>query len=263
MLFRISLATLASVAALSISAQRAAAWDPIGDVKHPHRILKNVERTIRDAGRTVDRGRIEAQSQAAAPVLEAWLIASRNNSMVGAQPVPAHIRSAISGQVDAGALDAARFRVGDRGSLNLAKLSIKYGDARAVALIDLIVFETWDDANDPALWVHELKHVQQFLEWGVRDFSIRYLRSWNSVENEAYHAQHQYKPPSTSYRTAQAYPQQHPPIHPARQTPGLSTRCLFTMGYRSGQVIDFVQFAPLPVGFYCQDGMGSFGYVVP
>lgn len=260
---RVPLAAFACLAALSISAQPATAWDPIGDITHPDRIVRNVGRTLDDAGRTVDRWRIEAQSQTAAPAFEAWLVASRNTSMNGAQPVPAHIASAISGQVDADALAAARFRVGDRGSLNLANLSIKYGDARAVTLIDVIVFETWDDANDPALWVHELKHVEQFREWGVRDFAIRYLRSWNSVEDAAYAAENRYQPVQVSYRTPQSYPYQPLATYPARQAPGLSTKCWFTTGYRFGQVIDYAPMAPLPVGFSCQDGMGSFGYVVP
>jgi hypothetical protein len=59
-----------------------------------------------------------------------------------------------------------------------------------VALNNVIVFRFADDAaTNPVLWSHELKHIQQFAEWGVRDFAIRYLRDWNSVEAEAYAAE--------------------------------------------------------------------------
>jgi hypothetical protein len=86
---------------------------------------------------------------------------------------------------------------------NLANLSIQYGDAGAVTLIDVIVFANQGGANDPVLWAHELKHVQQFQDSGTHDFAIRYLRSWKSVEDEAYAAQNTF---AQRLRTAQSQP---------------------------------------------------------
>ena len=110
--------------------------------------------------------------------------------MNGAMPMPPDIRQAIQGLYDDG-LNMVRYKVGDGGALNLANNSIRVGGAEAVTLIDVVVFRGPTEANDPGLWVHELKHVEQFRDWGVRDFAIRYMRSWNSVE--AHEIQERYK----------------------------------------------------------------------
>jgi Domain of unknown function (DUF4157) len=105
-----------------------------------------------------------------------------------AQRRPPQIRRALTGYIDEASLDRARFKIGDRGVLNLAGLSIKYGDflggdAAAVTLNDIIVFA---DANNPALWAHELTHVEQFKNGNVHDFSIAYARSSASMEGPTY-----------------------------------------------------------------------------
>jgi hypothetical protein len=135
----------------------------------------------------VDRIRLEATVQATAPAFEQWLNASRNTARNGGtSPIPQNIRQQLAGFYDEDLLNRVRYKVGDSGVVNLANLSITYGDAGAVTLIDTVVFSNSQDANfDAALWAHEMKHVQQFRDWGVRDFSIRYLRSWNSVEDDA------------------------------------------------------------------------------
>lgn len=192
MLFRIFLL----VACSTLTFSPCWAWDPIGDITHPDRIVRNVARetgnAVRDipnvprnvgreidnAGQTIDRWRLEGQAQAGAPVLENWFIQSRNNAASGGTfPVPPHIRQALAGFYDEDILNRARYKIGDAGVVNLASLSISYGHADAVTLIDVIVFANQAGANDPVLWAHELKHVQQFRDWGTRDFSIRYLRS--------------------------------------------------------------------------------------
>lgn len=135
----------------------------------------------------IENARIEANAQTYAPILEQWLIASRESTMAGdIYSIPSDIRNELEGFYSSDILDLAAYKVGDSGLLNLASLSIEYGDASAVTLIDVIVFyDEYAAENDVELWVHELEHVSQFKEWGTRDFSIRYLRSWNSVENSA------------------------------------------------------------------------------
>ena len=162
-------------------------WDPVGDFTHPERIVRNVGREAGNAGAAIDRARIEAQSQAGAPVLEQWLIESRNTAMRGgAQPIPTNIRQRLSGFFDDDLLNRVRFKVGDNGVLNLANLSIRCKNVSAVTLIDVVVFRDENDAfNNDVLWAHEMHHVQQFRDWGTRDFAIRYLRSWDGVENDA------------------------------------------------------------------------------
>lgn len=174
---------------LALMAMPAQGWDPVKDLKDPGRIIKNIEREARNAGRQVDRVRREAEVQAAAPIFEQWLKESRRTSSRGARPIPDQIRRQLKGFYSDDLLNRARYKIGDPGVFNLANLSIQYGDAAAVTLIDVIVFRDGLDADyDARLWAHELKHVQQFRDWGTRDFAIRYLRSWNSVENAAYDA---------------------------------------------------------------------------
>jgi hypothetical protein len=168
----------------------AIAWDPIGDARDPRRIARNAERAAREALKAAERAAREGVVQSLAPQFVAWLNQSRASASSGAQPIPAHIREQIGDFLPAAVLDRARYKVGDPGVFNLAQLSISYGGAYAVTLDNVIVFKSANDAlTNAVLWVHELKHVQQFAAWGVHDFAIRYLRGWNSVENEAYAAQ--------------------------------------------------------------------------
>lgn len=90
-------------------------------------------------------------------------------------------------------LNIARYRVRGGGDLSLQVNAIRYGEAQAITLDYVIVFKDENDAlYNPTLWAHELTHIEQFQRWGIRDFSIRYLRSHPSVENEAYQAETRY-----------------------------------------------------------------------
>ena len=46
-------------------------------------------------------------------------------------------------------------------------------------------------------------------------------------------------------------------------TTGMSAKCQFTIGPRSGQMQDFSPRPPIPVGTPCNDGQGSIGTVIP
>ena len=68
----------------------------------------------------------------------------------------------------------------------MANSSFNLGDQSAITLDNVIVFRFEGDAlNNSILWAHEVAHVQQYRKWGIRDFSIKYIRSYKSVENEA------------------------------------------------------------------------------
>ena len=87
-------------------------------------------------------------------------------------------------------LDAALYKVGDNGEFSAAGAMMQNPDIGAVTLIDIIVFRTAESAeNDIALWAHELKHVQQYQEWGVDGFAQRYTQDFNAVEAPAYQIQ--------------------------------------------------------------------------
>lgn len=84
-------------------------------------------------------------------------------------------------------LDRAKFKVGDDGVVNLARNTLFNSSVGAMTLDDVIVFRSNDDSQrNVSLWAHELRHVQQYLEWGVHSFAVQYVRDSGRVESEAY-----------------------------------------------------------------------------
>lgn len=163
--------------------------------------LDDVHRGIKDAlpvYKTIEEGSTglvrEGFVQSGAPLLQELIARSRDDALsAGVQPVPPGIRENLAGYVSVELLDRVRFRVGGGGDLTLQVNAMRYGDAVAIALDDVIVFRQLDDAlYNPSLWVHELAHVDQYQRWGLRDFSIRYLRDHAAIEQEAYDAQARY-----------------------------------------------------------------------
>jgi hypothetical protein len=140
----------------------------------------------------------EGQAQASGAALQQWFNASRNTAIQGALPIPPQIRDALirAGFNDQDAMNRARYRIQDAGALNLAHIIQQWRlrDVTAVTLIDVIVFRGPTEAADAALWAHELTHVAQFRNWGVRDFAISYMRDSGSVEDPAYAVENYYRP---------------------------------------------------------------------
>ena len=102
------------------------------------------------------------------------------------EPIPSGIRAALEGHVPDEVLDRVRWREGGT-QLSLPQNVIRFGDAYAMTLDDVIVFSDRSAAlEDPKLWAHELKHVMQFAEWGVAGFTVRYLSDYDAVEAEAW-----------------------------------------------------------------------------
>ncbi|AYC35020.1 DUF4157 domain-containing protein [Pseudomonas cavernae] len=130
-------------------------------------------------------------TQITAPVLQEWLVQSRNSAArEGTQTIPLNIRSQLEQYYESRVLDAVRYKVGDSGELSAARTMLQNPEITAVTLIDIIVFRSEEDAlNNVALWAHELKHVQQYQDWGVQEFAIRYSRDYNAVEAPAYEIQ--------------------------------------------------------------------------
>lgn len=133
----------------------------------------------------------EDVSQMAAAGLEQWLLQSRQSAAAGGTlPIPLHIRAQLEPYYDIGVLDAARYKVGDDETLSAANTMLQNPDVQAVTLIDVIVFRNAADAQgNVALWAHELLHVQQYQQWGVREFARRYTRDHDAIEAPAYQLQ--------------------------------------------------------------------------
>jgi hypothetical protein len=129
--------------------------------------------------------------QIAAPALALWLTQARAEAAnTGMQPIPPNIREQLLRWYDPGVLDAAHYKVSDNGQLNAANAMLQNPDVGAVTLIDIILFRDAQAAEqNVALWAHELKHVQQYQEWGVEGFAQRYTQDFNAVEAPAYAVQ--------------------------------------------------------------------------
>ncbi len=126
--------------------------------------------------------------QVAAPALALWLTQARAEAAsAGMQPIPSHIREQLLRWYAPGVLDAAHYKVSDNGQFTAATAMLQNPDVGAVTLIDIILFRDAQTAEQNiALWAHELKHVQQFQEWGVEGFAQRYTQDFNTVEAPAY-----------------------------------------------------------------------------
>ena len=122
-----------------------------------------------------------------APVLRDWIVQSRDEALAdGVEKIPPVVRSSLSGYVPEDILNRVRWRVGGGGQLSLQQNSFYFAETSAVTLDYVIVFREEADAlDDVELWVHELKHVIQFMEWGIEEFATRYLLDYEAVESEA------------------------------------------------------------------------------
>lgn len=134
------------------------------------------------------RAALETGLDIAAAALANALVQSRDAAWAaGTSPMPPHVRQALLSWYPADLLDSVEYRVGITEDATLQSLSIRYGEATAVATIDTITFANpWDAENNVALWAHEVKHIEQFRRWGLMGFAQRYVRDYQAVEAEAY-----------------------------------------------------------------------------
>jgi hypothetical protein len=124
---------------------------------------------------------------AAAPVLATLIEDSREQAVAqGVDAIPAAIRAEIEDYVPAEVLDRVRWCVACGGPFSLQHNTFLLGYAPAITLDYVVVFQRREDAlGDPSLWVHELKHVMQYTDWGVAGFAARYVDDYEAVESEA------------------------------------------------------------------------------
>lgn len=184
------------------------AWRPCEEFNNCIEIIKipptRIPRTCEvlripciDVTAELERISREIQAQGFSPMLEGWLIQSRDDAWrSGTSPIPDKIRQQLNGFYDDNILNRTGYKIGDNGILNLGHLAPIFMDGATITLIDVIVFNNQLDVDDVSLWVHELKHVQQYRDWGVRNFTIRYLRDpqhdRNPVESEARRAEEEF-----------------------------------------------------------------------
>jgi len=199
----------------------------------------------------------EIVSQAGAPGLEQWITQSRNTAINGAAPIPPHIRQMLTGYASEDSMNKVRYKVEDGGFLNLARVIEQSGSAKAVTLIDVIVFRDNAGANDPALWAHELHHVDQYTSWGTRDFAISYIRDHGEVERPAYAKGDGY----AAWWQTRGFP---PPPPPAVVNMPPPPPPVINMPPPPPAVVNMpppqvVQIQAPPVGAFCRTQIGVFG----
>ncbi len=148
----------------------------------PDNIARQGQQAVQDVSNAVN----ELQANLlTGPTLEQAIIGSRNTAINGSLPIPPNIRRQLTGYASEDSMNRVRYKIGDNGFLNLARLLEQGGFASAVTLIDVIVFRGPGEAADPSIWAHELTHVDQFAD-GTHSFTVRYARNWRSIEEPAY-----------------------------------------------------------------------------
>ena len=128
----------------------------------------------------------QGTDEVAGDTLAEYIQASRNTAINGAIPIPPLIRQSLTGYATEDSINRVRFKIGDNGFFNLARVLERAGKADAVTLIDVIVFNGPTEAGDPALWAHELTHVDQYRDWGLHSFAVKYVRNFHEAEDPAY-----------------------------------------------------------------------------
>lgn len=123
-----------------------------------------------------------------ASMLAMWITRSRDRALeLGVHPIPDDIRRQLSGYVPDAALDRARWREVDGVSLGFMMETVfQSHPTPAMTLDHVVIFRDREQAlTNAALWAHELKHVMQYQEWGIRRFAQRYVADFEAVEFEA------------------------------------------------------------------------------
>jgi uncharacterized protein DUF4157 len=130
---------------------------------------------------------LDTAADAGAPILGGWIAAWWRQAMEeGTQPIPRATREQLVGFFPDVLLNRVRYRIGWSQRQTVESGLFRLSDARALALIDVLVFRDDAVAADPVIWAHELAHVQQYDRWGPQEFAKRYLRDRGAIEWDAW-----------------------------------------------------------------------------
>ncbi len=106
-----------------------------------------------------------------------------------AKPIPASVARAMARHFPEKILKKARYAVGKVG-INLPEVingarEFFGNHGHAVTVGNVIVFSRPPSERDFRWWAHELYHVQQYADWGIKKFAWKYIVNWSAVEAEA------------------------------------------------------------------------------
>jgi hypothetical protein len=134
-----------------------------------------------------------------ATLLATAIIAARDELSSRAQPVPDEVKQWLRGLIPDAVLDRAKYVIGEPrltqpDAVNGLQTTVLGHEGHAVTVDHIIVFSRKPDAaaaaphvlaGEMAWWAHELRHVDQYREWGVAEFALRYLTESYAVEGDA------------------------------------------------------------------------------
>lgn len=116
---------------------------------------------------------------------------AREKHISSAKPLPDHIKMPLMKFFRQEVLDRAKYSVGNiditlpNGIGQVQKyMSGKY----AVVVDDIIVFNSEPPSffESPFWWAHEVTHVEQYMQWGIEDFALRYVSNYRgNIEGPA------------------------------------------------------------------------------
>lgn len=123
--------------------------------------------------------------------LAAAIREARDRHIGSAKPLPEDIKEPLLNFFPKEVLDRARYTVGkvDITLPNGIGQTMKYmKGGYAVVVDDVIVFNSSPPSfyENPFWWAHEMAHVQQYMQWGVEEFALRYISNYRgNVEGPA------------------------------------------------------------------------------
>lgn len=131
----------------------------------------------------------EAGIRYAAPLLEDWILRARAMAFTaGVSPISPEMADRLRGFFPDEELGQVRWRIGWPDSAGVERELFRLLDARAITLVDVIVFRDQEVADDPGIWAHELTHVRQYRRLGMPGFARHYVADRNTLEMEAWDA---------------------------------------------------------------------------
>jgi hypothetical protein len=170
--------------------------DPVGAALSPWTVLDDTLPSPIELGRYLITNPEEIVEFAKNPVagqigvpLATAIVSGRNAALRrGTEVIPPHIREKLKPYYSERLLDSVRY-VSDPGYFDgLAQVAaLKIGGAKAVALVNVIVFRNPLDAEERhELWAHEMYHILQYENLGVLTFASRYTLDSQTYGGDKY-----------------------------------------------------------------------------
>lgn len=146
--------------------------------------LRAAEARARDSARTAGRSGADLAGDALAGSIRYSRSQARSGTV---RRMPAGLVARLDPYFPADTLERVRWSVAGRRAPSLGTvLAGWYFREGAVTLDDTIVFSSERAAEGLELWSHELTHVRQYEELGVRKFARLYVLNWPVLERQAY-----------------------------------------------------------------------------